>query len=128
MSERGAVHLTLVALFFGSMLMLGLAMDMARFAGAWREAAHLAATAAETGAGWIDEEAARRDILMVDVAKADDAARAVASGGTRRVEVNATPDRVCVTVTIVVRPTLLTLAGAGPRSAAATSCAEPRMG
>jgi hypothetical protein len=122
------VHLTLLALGLASMLMLGLALDMARFAAAWMEASHLAATAAEAGAGWIDEDAARDDRLVVDLQRSPTAALAVSEGGGRTVEVTATPDRVCVVVSVVVRPTILGTLGAASKEARASSCAEPRKG
>ena len=128
MAERGAVHLVLAALLFAAMLMVGLAVDMTRITIAWREASHLATTAAEAGAGWIDEDAARDDHIVVDRVAARTAARAVASGDGRSVTVTATADRVCVRVRIRVRPTLLALVGAAPQDVAATACAEPRMG
>jgi hypothetical protein len=127
-AERGAGHLVRMALLFAATLMLGLAVDMTRIAVAWREASHLAATAAEAGAGWIDEAAARNDRIAVDPIAARMAARAVASGDGRSVTVTATAERVCVRVRIRVRPTLLALVGAAPKDVAATACAEPRMG
>ena len=128
MADRGAVHLVLVALLFAATLMLGLAVDITRIGIAWREASHLAATAAEAGAGWIDEEAARDDRIEIAPSLAEAAARAVASGDERVVIVSATTARVCVRVRIRVHPTLLALVGAAPKDVAATACAEPRMG
>lgn len=128
MGERGAAHLTLVALLFGGMLMLGLAVDITRIGTAWREASHVATTAAEAGAGWIDEEAARADTIRIDATRARAAARAVAVGEGRLVNVTITADQVCVRVRIPVQPTLLALVGAAPKTVAALSCAEPRQG
>ena len=118
----------LAALLFGATLMLGLTVDITRIGIAWREASHLAATAAEAGAGWIDEEAARADRIEIAPSLADAAARSVASGEGRVVDVIATIERVCVRVRIVVQPTLLALVGAAPKDVAALACAEPRMG
>lgn len=126
MNDRGAVHLTLVALLFGGTLMLGLAADMARFGASWREASHLAATAAEAGAGWISEDAAYEGMIVIDPARARDAARAVASSPGQTVVMEITDQRICVSVSIRVRPTLLALAGASDQWASANSCAEPR--
>jgi hypothetical protein len=125
-SDRGAVHLTLVALLLGGTMMLGLAVDMARFGAAWREASHLAATAAEAGAGWIDRTAAYEGRIVLAAGSAANAARQVARGPGHQVRTDTAKDRICVEVSIRVRPTLLTLAGAGPRRATATACAEPR--
>ena len=127
-AERGAVHLVLVVLLFVSVLMLGLAVDITRIGIAWREASHLANTAAEAGAGWIDEEEARNDRIVVDPVAARTAARAVAAGGGRSVMVTTAEDLVCVRVRIRVRPGLLALVGAAPKNVTATACAEPRMG
>lgn len=127
MSERGAVHLTLVALLFGGTLMLGLAVDMARFGAVWREASHLAATAAEAGAGWIDETDAYDGRVTIDVDRADEAARTVAGGPGHWVTTEITTVRICVEVSIRVRPSLLALVGAQDQRATATSCAEPRL-
>ena len=128
MTERGAVHLVVVALLFAGVLMLGLAIDITRVGIAYREASHLSTVAAEAGAGWIDEAAARQDVLVVDETRARTAAIAVASGPGRIVAVTTTPSRVCVRVAIIVRPGPISLAGAGPREIAATGCAEPRSG
>lgn len=128
MADRGAVHLVLVALLFAATLMLGLAVDITRIGIAWREASHLAATAAEAGAGWIDEGAARDDRIEISPPLAETAARAVASGDERVVTVSATTERVCVRVRIRVHPTLLALVGAAPKDVAAFACAEPRKG
>lgn len=124
--ERGAAHLTLVALLFGGVLMLGLAVDMIRFGATWRESAHLAATAAEAGAGWIDEAAAYSGEVLIDRDRADAAAHLVAGGPGHRVRTEFVGNRICVEVSIGVRPTLLAMIGAASKSATATSCAEPR--
>jgi hypothetical protein len=108
------------------MLMLGVAVDISRFGASWREASHLAATAAEAGAGWIDEPAAYDGEILVDRARAYSAARAVANGPGRQVATDITQDRVCVSVSIQVRPTLLSIVGAASKWATARSCAEPR--
>ena len=126
MGERGAIHLTIVALLFGGTLMLGLTVDMARFGAAWREASHLASTAAEAGAGWIDPVAAYEGTVVLAMGPADEAARAVARGPGHRIRTETTASRICVEVSIRVRPTLLALVGAGPQRATATACAEPR--
>jgi len=124
--DRGAVHLTLVALLFGGTLMLGLAVDMARFGAAWREADHLAATAAEAGAGWMDPGSAYEGIITLAADSAAAAAHAVAGGYGHRVRTSTTTNRICVEVSLRVRPTLLAMVGAGPKWATATACAEPR--
>jgi hypothetical protein len=122
------LFLTLGILLFGSVLMLGLAVDLARVTATWREASHVAATAAEAGAGWVDTAAALDDRLVVDPSRAREAAAAVASGPYRSHTVAVRPDRVCVTVTMPVPPTILAMVGAAPAAVTATACAEPRKG
>lgn len=118
----------LVCLLFAATLMLGLAVDITRIGIAWREASHLATTAAEAGAGWIDVAAAREDRIAVHPPSATSAARSVAEGNGRTVSVTATSTRVCVRVAIRVNPSVLALVGAAPKDIAATACAEPRVG
>ena len=127
-ADRGAAHLTVVALLFGGVLMLGLAVDIARFGAAWREASHVAATAAETGAGWINRRAARDGDLRIAPAQAETAARAFVEASGHPGAIDATPAQVCVVVHIDVHPTLLTIVGARTKTVAAQACAEPRRG
>ncbi len=127
-TDRGAVHLTLVALLFGGVLMMGLAVDVARLGATWREVTHVAATAAEAGAGWIDRGSARDGEIRLARNKAETAAREVLADWGHPGEVDATVSRVCVVVTLEVRPTLLTIVGAGPKRVTGTACAEPRRG
>jgi hypothetical protein len=122
------VFLTLGVLLFGSVLMLGLAVDLARVAAAWREASHVAATAAEAGAGWIDPVAALDDRLVVEPTRARQAAAALAAGPGLSHVVDTDPSRVCVTVSIPVSTTILALVGALPATVTASACAEPRKG
>jgi hypothetical protein len=122
------VHLVLVALLFAATLMLGLAVDITRIGIAWREASHLAATAAEAGAGWIDADAARDDRIEIDPDAARTAARSLVTNNSLMMTVTATAERVCVRVRIRVRPTVLALVGAAPKDVAVTACAEPRTG
>ncbi|HSM01315.1 MAG TPA: hypothetical protein VK960_02580 [Acidimicrobiia bacterium] len=115
-----------MALLFGGVLMAGLAVDMIRFGATWREAAHLAATAAEAGAGWIDEAAAYAGEVQIDRDRADAAAKLVAGGPEHLVLTDFVGNRICVEVSIRVRPSLLAMVGAASKRATATSCAEPR--
>lgn len=128
MNDRGSVPLTLAVLLFGSVVMLGLAVDLARVAAAWRQASHVASAAAEAGAGWIDESAARADRIVVDVARAEPAALAVASSQHRSAGVEATEERVCVRVTVPVPVSILRVVGAGATTVTASACAVPAMG
>lgn len=127
-ADRGAAHLTLVALLLGGVLMLGLAADISRFGAAWREASHIASTAAEAGAGWINRRAARDGEIRVAVAQAESAAGTLLSASGRRGTLDVTTSRVCVAVSIDVHPTLLAVIGAGTKTVTARACAEPRRG
>jgi hypothetical protein len=127
-ADRGAAHLTLVALLFGGTLMMGLAVDVARLGATWREATHLAATAAEAGAGWIDRSAARDGEIRLNRGEAEGAARTVLDEANQGGEIDATRRRVCVVVRMEVHPTLLTIVGAGPQTVTGRACAEPRRG
>ncbi|MEX2323359.1 MAG: hypothetical protein WEA29_06265 [Acidimicrobiia bacterium] len=128
MNDRGSVPLTLAVLLFGSVVMLGLAVDLARVAAAWRQASHTASAAAEAGAGWIDESAARLDRLSLDAGRAREAALAVAVAPHRSAEVAATSTRVCVRVTVPVPVSILRVVGAGATRVTASACAVPVQG
>jgi hypothetical protein len=127
MRERGAVHLTLAALMLGGTIMLGVAVGVTRIAGAWREASHLAAVAAEAGAGWIDVDAARLGEIALDPAAASAAALSLGDDGDG-ITASVEGDRICVSVTVDVDPGVLVSVGAGIESVIATACAEPRRG
>jgi len=127
-ADRGAVHLTLVALLFGGTLMMGLAVDVARIGATWRDATHVAATAAEAGAGWINRDAARDGEIRIARGQAEEAARAVLDASNVVGDIEATRRRICVVVHIEVHPTLLTIVGAGPETVSGMACAEPRRG
>lgn len=115
-------------LLLGGVLIIGLAVDVTRLIATWRETSHLAHTAAETGAGWVQSEPLYRGELSIDPISAETAAREVASGATRSVEVDAGLTLVCVTVHQEVAPGITRLAGAAPKAVSATACASPRRG
>ena len=66
MDDRGFATPALFVVVIGGLLMLGLALDVALYAASWRETAHLADVAAETGAGVIDEKAVYQGDLLLD--------------------------------------------------------------
>jgi hypothetical protein len=127
-ADRGSVAVTLGVLLFGAVLMLGLAVDLARVGSSWREAAHAAGVAAEAGAGWIDEDAALDDRIVLDPGRAGAVAASLAAAPDRAVTVDAGLARICVTVGIPVRPTILLMIGAASTTVSASACAEPRKG
>ena len=126
--ERGYGSVLALALIFGGVLLIGLAVDVTRLIVTWRETSHLAHTAAETGAGWVEPEALYRGELVVDISAAEAAALAIASGPQRSVRVDADEEEVCVTVEQSVSPGITRLVGAAPETVLVTACATPRQG
>ncbi len=128
MGERGYGSVLALALLMGGVLLIRLAVDVTRLIAIWRETSHLAHTAAETGAGWVEPGALYRGELVVDIPAAEDAAMAIASGPQRSVRVDADSQEVCVTVEQNVSPGITRLAGAAPKKVLVTACASPRRG
>ena len=64
--ERGYGSVLALMLLFGGVLLIGVAVDVTRLIATWRETAHLAATAAETGAGWVRSEDLYLGQLVLD--------------------------------------------------------------
>lgn len=128
MSERGYASVLALALLFGGVLLIGLASDVTRLIVNWRATSHLAHTAAETGAGWVQPAALYRGDVVIDVPAAETAALAVASGPGRLVQVDANPAEVCVTVEQIVSPGITRLVGGAPQIVKVTACASPRQG
>ncbi len=131
-SDAGSVLPMVAVIVFGGVMVLGLALDLGRWAATWREAAFAADTGATAGAAQIDAAAAYRGVLALDPARA----RATAASGAadarprpgRVSTVDAIPARVCVTVRQQFRPTLLRIVGVGERTVTATACAVPAQG
>lgn len=117
-----------LALLFGGVLLIGLTTDVTRLIVTWREVSHVAHTAAETGAGWVEPEALYRGELVVDVVAAEVAALEVASGPQRSVAVDANTHEVCVTVSQSVSPGITRLVGGSTKTVAVVACAAPRRG
>lgn len=128
MGERGYGSVLALALLFGGVLLVGLASDVSRMVVTWREVSHLAHTAAETAAGWVDPGALYRGELVVDTEAAEAAAVGIASGPDRSVEVDANSEEVCVTVEQQVSPGITRLVGGASKTMAVTACAAPRRG
>ncbi len=128
MDERGYGSVLALMLLLGGVLVIGLAIDLTRLIATWRETAHLAHTAAETGAGWVEPGALYLGQLTIDEPAAATAARTVAAGPNRSVEVHSSPMTVCVTVRQEVAPGITRLTGAAPKTVSVTACASPRQG
>lgn len=128
MGERGYGSVLALALLFGGVLLVGLASDVTRLIVTWRETSYFAHTAAETGAGWVEPGALYRGQLVIDIAAAEVAAVAVASGPGRSVAVDLNSEEVCVTVSQSVAPGITRLVGGVSKTVAVTACAAPRQG
>ncbi len=132
MSDRGSVLPMFAVIVFGGVMVLGLALDLGRWASTWREAAFAADTGATAGAAMIDNVAAYRGELALDPARAQDTAvtgaRDARPRAGRAASAEVTAARVCVTVRQPFRPTLLRAVGVGERMVTATACAVPAQG
>ncbi len=132
MGDRGSVLPSFFLLVLGGMLVLGLALDLGRWASSWREVAFAADAGAEAGAAMLDTGAAYRGLLRLDGAEAVAVAEAAAAEARprmgRHVAARATPSRVCVTVRQPFQPTILRAVGVGSRQIAARACAVPGQG
>jgi hypothetical protein len=117
-----------LALMFGAVLLIGVAVDILRLVSAWREVNHLASVAAESAAGWVIPTELYAGRLVVDPAQADAAARRVIAADADVIDIDVAARQVCVSVGIEVMPRLGRLVGAGPRMVVAASCAEPHQG
>jgi hypothetical protein len=126
--ERGYASVLALGMLIGSVLLIGLATDVARLIVVWRETSHLAHTAAETGAGWVESQALYDGAQVIDVPAAISAAQAVAGGPGRSIATEADPTQICVTVQQTVSPGLTRLVGAGNQRTSVTACASPRQG
>lgn len=128
MGERGYGSILALGLAFGGVLLVAVATDVSRLLITWRETSHLAHTAAETAAGWVEPGSVYRGELVIDVEASEAAAFEVASGPGRSVTVHADMGGVCVTVGRGVTPGLTRLVGGVSRTVAVTACAVPRRG
>lgn len=126
MTERGFVTPAVLVVLLAGIVMSMLAIDIARYAAAAREAAHVADVAAESGAAMIDRDHAYRDRLILDEVAAAEMVDAIV--GEHRATADIRPRRVCVTVITPVKPLLLHLVGARSKRITASACASPAQG
>lgn len=117
-----------LALLFGGILLVGLAADVTRLVAAWQETSHVAHTAAEVSAGWVQPTDLYRGRLVIDRRGARTAGRAYLASVGHQGSIDAQRTRVCVTVRSQVSPGITRLVGAGVQTVAVTACAEPRQG
>ncbi len=132
MAERGSVLPAVLLVMFAGVLILGLALDLGRWAATWREAAFAADAGATAGAATLDEAAAYAGILHVDRAAAVPAGAAAAARARpragRMVRAVASTTRVCVTVRQPFQPSVLRAVGVGDRVVTVRACASPAQG
>jgi uncharacterized membrane protein len=126
MREGGFVTPAVLVVLLAGIVMAMLAIDVARYASAARQAAYLADVAAESGAAMIDPDHAYRNRLILDQDAAADVVSAVV--GEHRSVVDIRPRRVCVTVITRIEPLLLHLVGARSKRIEASACASPAQG
>jgi uncharacterized membrane protein len=126
MSDRGFVTPAVLVVLLAGIVMAMLAVDIARYAAAAREAAHLADVAAESGAAMIDPHHAYRNRLILDQGAAADMVTSIVAGHRSQFDIR--PRRVCVTVITRVQPLLLHLVGARSKRIEASACASPAQG
>lgn len=103
MRERGTVTLWVLGLCIGLMFLAGCSLDLWRAVAARRQLSAMADAAATAGANGLDEAAARNGTVVLDPTRARALARdALASGKPASsldgAQVDATPDRVVVTL------------------------------
>lgn len=126
--DRGHGSVLALGMLFAGVLLLGVTSDVARLVAAWREASHVAHTAAETGAGWVQSAPLYEGSVVVDPLAAEFAALESARGDGRSVDVRATTGEVCVSVEQRVAVGISRLVGGLPQRVSVTACASPRQG
>ena len=130
--ERGSMLPAVLLLVVAGFLVLGLAVDLGRWADTWREAAFAADAGAGAGAATIDPAQAYRGLLRVDPGPAGAAASRAALAARprpgRSVDVDASNTRVCVTVRQPFQPSILRAVGVGNRTVRVRACAVPAQG
>ena len=129
--ERGSMLPMFGGLIFVSFIMIALVVELAMLGIAYRSTASAADASAEAGAAMLSERDAYVSRVAIDPQRARSEATGVAYsliGSGAKVEVEATPSTVCVTVVDRYEPTTLLFLGVAGVDVTATSCAEPRVG
>ncbi len=121
-----------LAVVLGGFLVLGLALDLGRWAFVQREAVFAADAGAQAGAAIIDQEAAYAGSTRIDAAAAHSVAVQAALEARPRAGRSASasvqPAEVCVTVLQPFSTTVLRAAGVGGGEIQASACARPAQG
>lgn len=132
MDERGTVLPAILALAFGGLLLLGVAIDLTRWASSHREAAFAADAGAQAGAATVSEDSLRLGVLAVDEGLALTVAVQVAEAARPRlgriVRVVVTGNQVCVEVEQPFAPGLGAALPISTGPVRAHSCAAPARG
>ncbi len=131
MSERGSALPSVMALVVAGLLLIGVAIDLGRWAGTWRSVSAAADAGARAGAGHVTPDSLYSGGAEVDIEAATEAARATSLSGApsgRTAQVRADATQVCVVVTDVHLPGWLRAVGVQPTPVTATACAAPGRG
>lgn len=121
-----------LVLAFGGLLLLGVAMDVSRWASNHREAATAADAGAQAGAAMVSVAGLRAGQVTLDIAEAEATAVDVAQQSRPRlgrvVVATVEGSRVCVAVTQPFRSQLLDWLSVTPQAVRVSSCAAPARG
>lgn len=132
MADRGSVLPALMGLALGGLLLIGVVMDLSRWASSHREAAFVADAGAQAGAAMVSTEDLRLGMVVVDSHKAEPVAREVALSSRSRmgrvVAVTVSDYQVCVTIEQPFSSPLLGTLGLTAGVVRGSSCAEPARG
>lgn len=132
MADRGSVMPAVLALAFGGLLILGVSMDLARWASSHREAAYAADAGAQAGAARVLPDELRQGHVAVDAEAAFVVAEQAALGSRprpgRSVDVTVADNEVCVAIEQGYTSRLLSALGIAPDLVRASSCARPARG
>jgi hypothetical protein len=132
MADRGSVLPAVLALAFAGLLILGVSMDLARWASSHREAAAAADAGAQAGAAMVLPSELRLGVVAVDgeaaLVVAEQAALGSRPRAGRTVEVTVVDNEVCVAIAQAYASRLLSSLGITPDLVRASSCARPSRG
>lgn len=126
--ERGSMLPLLGGLVFVALVVVALAVDVARLHGAYVEVGLLADVASESGAAMIDEADVHDGRIALDADRAVQAVEAVVGTGSDQVEAEISAASLCVTITREHHTIALGVVGASTVDVSVRSCAEPIAG
>ena len=126
--ERGSMLPLLGGLIFVALIVVALALDVARLHGAYVEVGLLADVASESGAAMIDEAGMHDGVITLDADRAVREVDAAVGAGDDRAVAEFVDGSLCVTITREHRTIALGFVGAATVAVAVRSCAEPMAG